>query len=148
MISSYQPSVGVGPFERYIMGGSGLSGFNYLLGSDIIGLRGYANNSIKPANSGGVAFDKFVAEVRYPVTNSPSFSVFVLSFFEAGNSWASVHDVNPFNVYRAAGVGARVFMPAFGLVGIDLGFPFDQVPGYPNPNYKPQVTFSLGQQIR
>jgi len=148
MISSYQPSVGVGPFERYIMGGSGLSGFNYLLGSDIIGLRGYANNSIKPASSGGVAFDKFVAEVRYPVTNSPSFSVFILTFFEAGNSWANIHDVNPFDLYRAAGVGARVFMPAFGLVGIDLGVPFDQVPGYPNPNYKPQVTFSLGQQIR
>jgi len=148
VIAAYQPGVGVGPFERYIMGGDGLSGFNYLLGSDIIGLRGYANNSIKPTTSGGVAFDKFVAEVRYPISNSPSFSIFILSFFEAGNTWADIHDVNPFNVYRSAGVGARIFMPAFGLIGLDYGIPFDQVPGYPNPTYKPHVTFTIGQQIR
>ena len=148
VIAAYQPGVGVGPFERYIMGGDGLSGYNFLLGSDIIGLRGYANNSIKPTPSGGVAFDKFVAEVRYPISNSPSFSIFVLSFFEAGNTWGDIHDVNPFNVYRSAGFGARIFMPAFGLIGIDWGVPFDQVPGYPNPNYKSHVTFTIGQQIR
>lgn len=148
VIAAYQPGVGVGPFERYIMGGDGLSGYNFLLGSDIIGLRGYGNNTIKPTPSGGVAFDKFVAEIRYPISNSPSFSIFVLTFFEAGNTWADIHDVNPFNVYRSAGVGARIFMPAFGLIGIDWGVPFDQVPGYPNPNYKPHVTFTIGQQIR
>lgn len=148
VIAAYQPGVGVGPFERYIMGGDGLSGYNFLLGSDIIGLRGYANNSIKPTPSGGVAFDKFVAEIRYPISNSPSFSIFILSFFEAGNSWADIHDVNPFNVYRSAGFGARIFMPAFGLIGIDWGVPFDEVPGYPNPNHKSHVTFTIGQQIR
>ena len=148
VIAAYQPSVGVGPFERYIMGGDGLSGFNFLLGSDIIGLRGYQNNSIKPTPSGGVAFDKFVAEIRYPISNSPSFSVFVLGFFEAGNTWATIQDVNPFNVYRSAGFGARIFMPAFGLIGIDWGVPFDEVPGSPNPTHKPHVTFTIGQQIR
>jgi outer membrane protein insertion porin family len=148
VIAAYQPGVGVGPFERYIMGGDGLSGFNFLLGSDIIGLRGYQNNSIKPTPSGGVAFDKFVAEIRYPISNSPSFSVFVLGFFEAGNTWAEIQDVNPFNVYRSAGFGARIFMPAFGLIGIDWGVPFDEVPGWPNPTHKPHVTFTIGQQIR
>jgi outer membrane protein insertion porin family len=147
-IAAYQPGVGVGPFERYIMGGDGLSGYNYLLGSDIIGLRGYANNIIKPTTSGGVAFDKFVAELRYPISNSPSFSVFVLTFFEAGNSWAQMSDINPFNVYRSAGFGARIFMPAFGLIGIDWGKPLDEVPGYPNADHKAHVTFTIGQQIR
>ncbi|WP_299253827.1 outer membrane protein assembly factor BamA [uncultured Cytophaga sp.] len=148
VIAAYQPGVGVGPFERYIMGGDGLSGYNYLLGSDIIGLRGYTNNSIKPTPSGGVAFDKFVAELRYPISNSPSFSVYVLTFFEAGNSWGTINDVNPFNMYRSAGFGARIFMPAFGLIGIDWGKPFDEVPGLPNPNHKAHVTFTIGQQIR
>lgn len=148
VIAAYQPGVGVGPFERYIMGGDGLSGYNYLLGSDIIGLRGYTNNSIKPTQSGGVAFDKFVAELRYPISNSPSFSVYILTFFEAGNSWANINEVNPFNIYRSAGFGARIFMPAFGLIGIDWGKPFDEVPGSPNENRKAHVTFTIGQQIR
>jgi outer membrane protein insertion porin family len=147
-INSYNKDVGIGPFERYIMGGDGLSGYNFLLGSDIIGLRGYQNNSISPTPVGGVAFSKFVAEVRYPISNSPAFSVFVLGFFEAGNNWSALNEINPFNNYRSAGFGARIFMPAFGLIGIDWGVPFDQVPGYPNPNYKPHVTFTIGQQIR
>ena len=145
-ISSYNPSTGIGPFERFIMGGSGLSGYNYVLGYDVIGLRGYQDNSI--GGNGGVAFGKIVSEIRYPVMNSPAFSLFVLGFFEAGNNWYKYEDFTPSQLYRSAGFGARVFMPAFGLLGIDWGLPLDDVPGYPNPNRTSRVTFTIGQQIR
>ncbi|MDB5273376.1 MAG: yaeT [Chitinophagaceae bacterium] len=145
-ISSYKGSTGIGPFERFIMGGSGLSGYNYVLGYDVIGLRGYQDNSI--GGSGGVAYGKIVSEIRYPVMNSPAFSLFVLAFFEAGNNVYKYEDFTPSNLYRSAGFGARVFMPAFGLLGVDWGVPLDDVPGYPNPNRTSRVTFTIGQQIR
>src|SRR5690606_29731651 len=72
-IGSFKSSTPIGPFERFIMGGSGLTGQGgaYMLGSDIIGLRGYSDNSLSPANGGGVVYDKLVAELRYPVNISP-----------------------------------------------------------------------------
>ena len=145
-IGSYNPTTGIGPFERFIMGGSGLSGFNFVLGYDVIGLRGYADNSI--GSKGGVSFAKFVSEIRYPIMNSPSFSLFILGFFEAGNNWYSYQDFSLSELYRSYGFGARVFMPAFGLLGVDWGVPMDIVPGLPNPDHKPRVTFTIGQQIR
>jgi outer membrane protein insertion porin family len=145
-IGSYNTSTGIGPFERFIMGGSGLSGFNFVLGYDVIGLRGYNDNSI--GSKGGVSFAKFVSEIRYPIMNSPAFSLFVLGFFEAGNNWYSHKDFTPSDLYRSAGFGARVFMPAFGMLGIDWGVPMDEVPGSPNPDRKSKVTFTIGQQIR
>lgn len=144
-LGTYNKKTGVTPFERFVMGGSGLSGFNFLLGLDLIGLRGYEDRAITPINN-GVIFDKFVAEVRYPVSLSPAFSLFVLGFFEGGNNWESFRNFNPFNVYRAAGVGARIFMPAFGMIGVDWGYGFDKVPGLPGTNSK--ITFTIGQQIR
>lgn len=144
-IGSYKKSTGIGPFERFIMGGSGITGYNFLLGSDIIGLRGYQDNVIKPAPQGGTIFDKFVAEIRYPVNLSPALSVFVLGFFEGGNNWDNFQDFNPFKVYRSAGVGTRIFMPAFGMIGLDWGYGFDAVPGL---NKGSKVTFTIGQQIR
>ncbi|MFN3403373.1 MAG: outer membrane protein assembly factor BamA [Cytophagaceae bacterium] len=144
-IGAYKKSTGIGPFERFIMGGDGLSGFNFLLGSDIIGLRGYQNNIIRPETQGGTIFNKYVAEVRYPVTISPALSVFILGFAEAGNNWGNFKDYNPFNLYRAAGVGTRIFMPAFGMIGIDWGYGFDAVPGFGRGS---KVTFTIGQQLR
>lgn len=146
-IGSYKKSTGIGPFERFVMGGSGLSGFNFLLGTDIIGLRGYENNSIRPSSAGGTVYNKLVAEIRYPIQISPAFSLFVLTFFEAGNAWASFQDYNPFNAYRSVGVGARIFMPAFGLIGIDYGKALDKIPGLPNGGQS-AFTFTIGQQIR
>ena len=148
-ISSYRRPTGVGPFERFVMGGSGLSGFNYLLGYDIIGLRGYNNNSIGPAGTGGVAYDKFVFELRYPVMTGQSLSLFTHAFLDAGNNWSSLSQFNPFSVYRSVGMGARIFMPAFGLVGIDYGFPLDILPGYtPAMMRQHRLTFTIGQQLR
>ncbi len=146
-LGSYKSSTGIGPFERFVMGGSGLSGMNFLLGTDIIGLRGYNNNVIRPNGGGGTVYDKLVAEIRYPIQISPAFSLFMLGFFEAGNAWGSIQEFNPFNAYRSVGVGARIFMPAFGLIGIDYGKALDNIPGQPGGGHN-AFTFTIGQQIR
>lgn len=156
-IGKYKESTGIGPFERFQLGGDGLSGFNFLLGSDIIGLRGYPNNSIKPmeeggpVSEGGVIFNKFVMELRYPISLSPAFSIFALGFVEGGNNWGNFKEFNPLRVYRTAGIGTRIMMPAFGMIGIDWGYPLDNIPGVNlgrTLGERGHITFTIGQQIR
>lgn len=153
-IGSFSQRRPVGPFERFKMGGSGLSGFNFVLGSEIIGLRGYQDNLIVPYEAGGmireggVLFDKFVTELRYPISLSPALSVIALTFFEAGNVWNDFKSFNPFDNYRSAGVGTRIMMPAFGMIGIDWGFRLDTEPGRDPFTDRSRVTFVIGQQIR
>jgi outer membrane protein insertion porin family len=149
IIGSYNKAAGIGPFERFVVGGSGLSGFNFLLGSDIIALRGYPNNSLRPSGGGGVAYDKFLFELRCPVVSTGALSLFALTFYEGGNNWGNLADVNPFNVYRTAGVGVNIFMPAFGLIGLNYGYPLDAIPGYSAAQLRQsRITFTIGQQIR
>ncbi|BDC98022.1 BamA/OMP85 family outer membrane protein [Persicobacter psychrovividus] len=153
-MGSYSDRVGVGPFERFEMGGSGLSGGNFMLGTDIVSLRGYQDRSLIPFNSdeqiqGGTTFVKYAAELRYPLSLNPSATIYVHTFAEAGNNFNELDNFDPFNVKRSAGVGARIFMPAFGLIGIDWGYGFDTTPT--NPNGGPsgsQFHFTIGQQIR
>ena len=152
LVAPYNQNKGASPFERFILGGSGLAGQNFIFGTDIIGLRGYNDNSVVPFNptgerTGGTVFNKFVMELRYPVSLNPAATIFVLSFLEGGNTWESPKEFNPFNVYRSAGIGARIFMPAFGLIGIDYGIGFDEIPGNPGANGG-QFHFIIGQQIR
>lgn len=147
-IGAYKKSTGVGPFERFMLGGSGLSGYNYILGSEIIGLRGYQNNTIKPTSAGGTIYDKFVVELRYPLNLSPALSVIALTFFEGGNNWNNFSQFDPLNVYRAAGVGTRIMMPAFGTVGVDWGYRLDNIPGYNPAQNRTHVTFMIGHQLR
>lgn len=137
-------------FERFDLGGSGMvQGFTF--NRDIVGLRGYADRSIGPSGNygfGGVAYNKFVLEVRYPISLNPSATIFALGFAEGGNNFSNMKDYNPFKLYRSAGIGARIFMPAFGLIGVDYGFGFDKPqPGASNFG-RQAFTFSLGQQIR
>ena len=143
-----------GPFERFILGGSGLAGAgldSYVLGKDVIGLRGYKEQSVTPTDkngiNGGIAYNKFVFELRYPVSLNPTATIYVLSFLEGGNNWNNYSDINPFKIYRSAGIGARIFMPAFGLLGIDWGYGFDTLPGETKPSGS-QFHFSIGQQFR
>lgn len=147
-IGAYNSKVGVGPFERFVLGGAGLTGQNFLLGTEIIGLRGYQDNSIKPINAqGGVVYNKFVMEVRYPVSLNPAATIFVLGFLEGGNNWSNYAEYNPYNLKRSAGFGAKIFMPAFGLIGLDWGYGFDEVPNVPGAN-KGRFHFTIGQQFR
>jgi outer membrane protein insertion porin family len=141
----------VGPFERFVMGGSGLAGQDFLLGTDIIALRGYEDRAVTPTDRsgivGGIAYNKLVFELRYPVSLNPSATIYVLTFAEGGGNWNNYYEINPFQTYRAAGIGARVFMPAFGLLGIDWAYGFDTLPGQSGRSGS-QFHFSIGQQIR
>jgi outer membrane protein insertion porin family len=150
-VGSYQQSTGTSPFEKFVLGGSGLSGGGFQIGTDIIGLRGYTDNSLSPedqsARSSGTLYNKFVMELRYPVSLNPSATIYVLGFAEAGNNWSSFKTYNPNKLYKSSGVGVRIFMPAFGLLGIDWGYGFDPEPGQIEKSGG-QIHFSIGQTLR
>ncbi len=148
-LGALNKNVGLGPFERFTVGGSGLSGQNFLLGTDIVGLRGYNDQSINPDadNGGGTIFSKYVMELRYPIVTEGAASIYVLGFMEAGNNWKNANDFDPFDLYRSTGVGIRLFMPAFGLLGLDYGVGLDPIPGRPGANTG-QIHFSIGQLLR
>ncbi|MFP9099943.1 outer membrane protein assembly factor [Flavobacterium sp. RHBU_24] len=131
-MGAYNKDRGLVPFERFYVGGDGMA--NYALdGREVIQLRGYPNQSLTPTDPltgvqiGGTIYNRFTMELRYPVTLKPQASIFALTFLEAGNSWATWKDYNPFQINRSAGFGLRVFMPAFGLLGIDFGYGFDPI---------------------
>lgn len=149
-LGAYNSQLGPGPFERFVIGGSGLTGFNFLLGSDVIGLRGYQDRFLLNSGgnaTGGVVYNKYVMELRYPISLNPMATLYGLVFAEGGNSFTAYKEYDPFSLYRVAGVGARIFMPAFGMIGLDYGLGFDEVPGSPNANNN-RFTFTIGQQIR
>lgn len=161
-IGSYTSEAGIGPFERFFLGGDGLAGgFNsFLLGQEIIGMRGYENNKVTPpfydkygqqgtgsTIQGGIVYNKFGLELRYPVTTGNTATIYGLVFTEAGNNWNNYEDFNPFNLYKSAGFGARIFMPAFGLIGLNWAYGFDTLP-YANQRSGSQFHFTIGQQIR
>lgn len=138
------------PFERFVMGGSGMAGQSFIVARDIIALRGYEDNILTPIDrvnqaQGGVAYNKFTMELRYLVSPNPSATIYVLGFAEGGNTVADFAEYNPFTLYKSAGFGARIFMPAFGLLGIDWGYGFDKINGTVSG---PQFHFTIGQQIR
>src|SRR5690606_38113126 len=96
--------------------------------------------------SGSPIFNKYVMELRHPITTGQSATIFVLAFAEGGNTWTSFRNFSPFNVRRSAGVGARVFLPIFGLLGIDWGMAFDKIPGLESNGHQP-FTFSISQAL-
>ncbi len=154
-LGSYNADVGKVPFERFFLGGDGL-GRNFTLdGRETIQLRGYDNNSLTPVDpltqnqEGGIVYNKYTMELRYPLTLKPTASIYTLVFAEAGNSFNNFQEFNPFEIKRSAGVGLRIFMPAFGLLGIDFGYGFDD-DLRPDTNPGPsgwQTHFIIGQQF-
>lgn len=150
-LGAYNSDIGVTPFERYYLGGDGLSGYNNMDGRELISLRGYGNETLTPdyyknTNLGGTIYDKFTMELRYPVSLNPSATIYFMGFLEAGNSWLTFDDFKPFQVYKSGGFGVRVFLPMFGLLGLDWAYGFDDVPGLPNANGG-QFHFSINQSI-
>ena len=143
-LGSYNKDLGLPPFERFYVGGDGLSNF-VIDGREIIGLRGYTNNSITPAG-GGALYNKFILEFRYILANTPSAQVFPLVFMEGGNNYDNFWDYRAFNLKRSAGAGIRIYMPMFGLMGVDVAYGFD-----PEPNGASasgwQTHFIIGQQF-
>ena len=143
-LGAYNNDRGVIPFERFFLGGDGLGNFS-LDGREIIQLRGYPNQSLS-TQDGGSIYNKFSLELRYPVTLGAQAKIYALTFLEAGASVNSFRDFNPFDLNRSAGVGLRIFMPAFGLLGIDFGHGFDPLPGQTVKNGW-ETHFIIGQQF-
>ena len=148
LLGSYNRKLGESPFERFYLGGVYLSG--YLLdGREIVNLRGYDDLSLTKssnANGGAPGIVKYSAELRYPLSLNPSATIFALGFLEAGNTWASLRDFNPYDVYRSAGAGVRIFLPMFGLLGFDYGWRLDDVKSLPNMQ-RGQFHFSIGMNM-
>jgi outer membrane protein insertion porin family len=117
----YNKDIGFSPFERFQLGGDGLSGQSFFIGRDIIQQRGYEVYA-----SDATIFNKYTAEVRYPFSLSPTSTIYGLAFFDAANAWGSFKNYNPFKLNRDAGLGIRVFLPMFGLLGLDYGVGFDR----------------------
>jgi outer membrane protein insertion porin family len=161
-LGSYGDRIGMIPLERFVMGGDGMNFNNFALGQEIIGLRGYENQVITPGAFerqsgipgtpyGGIVYNKHVMEIRFLVSPNPSATIFLLGFAEAGNNWGSYAEYNPYNLKKSAGFGARIFMPAFGLLGLDWGYGFDDLSDI-NPTMRnrsgAQFHFTIGQQFR
>ena len=147
----YNRKWGYSPFEGFLVGGDGMSGY-YSYGTEVISLRGYENYSLTPYepstyNSNGYAYagnvyDKFTFELRYPIILQPSSTIYALVFAEGGNCWSDIKKFNPFQIKRSAGVGVRIFLPMVGLLGVDWGYGFDGPAGS-----KSQFHFVIGQQF-
>ncbi|MBC5775960.1 outer membrane protein assembly factor BamA [Pontibacter sp. KCTC 32443] len=152
-LGKYSSDADYGPFERFKLGGSGLGGGNIFVGTEYIGLRGYEDESVVDTNdpellqAGGIAYNKFVMELRQLISPSPAATIYGLAFVEAGNNFGSYTNYNPFKLYRSVGVGARIFMPAFGLLGFDYGWRLDDIPGQPGAK-NGMFHFIIGQQLR
>jgi len=158
-MGAYSKTKGLSPFERYSLGGSGLTGINQLGGREIIALRGYEDNSIS-STGGDPIIAKYTLELRYPISLNPSATFYAMVFGEAGNTFPSIDKFNPFNVKRAAGVGIRIFLPMFGMLGLDYGLGFDKLDYWSNDaqrttinnsidqkGFYPKLTFTIGMNL-
>ncbi|MFZ4671705.1 MAG: BamA/OMP85 family outer membrane protein [Flavobacterium sp.] len=143
-LGAYNSGRGLVPFERFFLGGDGLANFS-LDGREVVQLRGYPNQSLSNQD-GATVYNKFSLELRYPITLKAAASIYALTFLEAGSSYDTFKKYNPFVLQRSAGFGIRIFMPAFGLLGIDFAHGFDAVPGLTNPNGW-ETHFIIGQQF-
>jgi outer membrane protein insertion porin family len=145
-IGRYTEDMGDSPFERFYLGGSGLSGFS-LDGREIIALRGYDDAALTTRTNGRIEGSQFITkystELRFPISLNPSATIYMLGFVEAGNTWNSFDRFDPFALYKSAGVGLRLNLPMFGPMGLDYGWRLDDVPTAPFMA-KGQFHFSIG----
>lgn len=131
-LGAYNSYRGRVPFERFSVGGDGMGYFS-LQGTEYIQFRGYPNQSLS-SQDGDIVYNKFSLELRYPITLKPSASIYALTFAEGANSFGAMPKYNPFELKRSAGLGIRIFMPMFGLLGFDFGYGFDGINGSRTPN--------------
>ncbi len=136
------------PFETFYMGGDGMSAYTSY-GTDYVAMRGYESGSLTPRNSSGsyagYLYNKFSLELRYPLSLEQSATIYALTFLEAGNSFSKLKDYSPFDLKRSAGIGVRIFLPMFGMMGIDWGYGFDK--GVDGNRGGSQFHFVLGQEL-
>jgi outer membrane protein insertion porin family len=150
----YTRKLDYSPFERFQVGGDGITNNQGLLGYDIISLRGYPvfqtsnpyiNPDINNATEFFTIFNKYSLELRYPLVTNPSSTIYALTFFDAANGWYDFKKYNPFQLRRSVGVGMRFFLPMFGLLGFDYGIGLDRLtPGNNGLKDAAKFTFMLG----
>jgi outer membrane protein insertion porin family len=146
LLGAYNNDLGVAPFERFYVGGDGMSGMGYQFdGRELISLRGYGNNTLSP-QTGATIYNKYTTELRYAISLNPGSTVYALGFLEAGNAWDKFDNFNPFGVKRSAGFGVRIMLPMIGMMGLDYGWGLDDILGNPDANGG-QFHFSIGQQF-
>ena len=137
----YNKDIGLSPFGRYFVGGDGLTSYMFD-GREVVPLRGFENNSLgASANGGGAVFDRFTLELRQPIIESANATIWVAGFLEGGNCWADLKEFQPFSTYNSAGIGVRLFMPMFGLIGVDWGY------GFQGNSGGSHFHFSIGQSL-
>ena len=154
-LGHYNNDIGPSPFEKFEVGGNPMYATGYIYGADIISVRGYQDGSLtpdviipgrdRPIDDGNV-YDKYSLELRYPFSLNPSATIYGLAFVEGGNAWRKINNFNPFQIKRSAGIGVRVFLPMFGLLGIDWGYGLDPQPGETGPHGS-EFHFVMGQQF-
>ncbi|MCX6350375.1 MAG: outer membrane protein assembly factor BamA [Bacteroidetes bacterium] len=146
LIGLYNRQIGLTPFERFYVGGDGLTGY-VIDGRELIRLRGYKGADDILPSQGGTLYSRYTFELHYPITNSQVATIYGLGFVEGGNAWSSFKQYNPFELKKSAGVGVRVFLPMFGLLGFDWGYGFDPTvnnPGIPSGSH---FHFYIGQPL-
>jgi outer membrane protein insertion porin family len=147
----YNKDIGPSPFENFYVGGDGMTGYSFY-GREVIALRGYTNGSLTPTDTrsgspAGNVYSKITFELRYPISLNQQATIYALTFLESGRAWYKLSDYNPFKMNRSAGIGLRANLPMFGLLGIDWGYGFDDVPSGEAGANKSQFHFVIGQQF-
>ena len=146
LLGAYNNNLGIAPFERFYVGGDGLSGMGMVYdGRELVSLRGYNNNTVSP-KTGATIYNKYTTELRYAISLNPNSTVYALGFLEAGNAWENFDNFNPFIVKRSVGFGVRIALPMIGMMGLDYGWGLDNLPLHPDANGG-QFHFSIGQQF-
>ncbi|MDR1764140.1 MAG: outer membrane protein assembly factor BamA [Dysgonamonadaceae bacterium] len=136
----------VSPFQTFYVGGDGMTGYSSMYATETVGLRGYGNGALTPSGYEGYGYSRLTLEFRYPFMLEQTSTIYGLVFLEAGNAWHDMKEFNPFKLKRSAGVGARIYLPMIGLMGIDWGYGFDQ-PFYYAPNVSGASTGISGSQF-
>ena len=156
-LGAYNQDRGLIPFERFQLGGSGLGGNSGVASLENIALRGYPDGQVVStsrdlqgqditSSTGSTIFNKYSLELRYPISFNPTATIYALAFIEGGAAFDSFRQFDPFELNRSAGVGIRIFMPAFGLLGIDFAYGFDPLSGETEAHGN-EIHFVLGQQF-
>lgn len=136
------------PFETYYMGGDGMTSYTSY-STEYIAMRGYSSGSLTPydevtGRNNGYLYNKYTLELRYPISLEQNATIWALVFAEAGNCFSDIKKYNPFDLKRSLGVGVRIYLPMFGLMGIDWGWGFDYINGTRGGS---QFHFVLGQEL-
>ncbi|WP_300109329.1 outer membrane protein assembly factor BamA [uncultured Alistipes sp.] len=136
----------VSPFERFEVGGDGMTGYN-IYGIDIISMRGYDDGALDPVGSSySIAYNKYTMELRYPLLLKGQTNIYALGFIEGGNGFSSWDTFSPFRIKRSAGVGIRLFLPVVGMLGVDWGYGFDPAAGETKRSGG-HIHFTMGMQF-